>query len=296
MDGNPSAEQRSGLLRAQIAGNSGAMRSRRFHKFGVAAVHGHTGNLLTNAKVLVAFAAELTFSASPMVPGHADAVADLHIVRSRTHLNNRTDHFVPQDQRLLDDCGQLRPVAIRDVQIGVAHAANFNLDQNFALCGVGKGYILNRKWSLEVAEHSSFHFLSQETTSTKSRMEDSKNSGLDPSKKKLYRAEYPICELVRSGQINRPLPYDRVVEAFHEFRQMDNRKVACNLAPLLSLRENLSQQANRGFLVSAHISATHRVHRARKHNGLPQAAVRLHFFGHADIQPAQALRGARIVR
>jgi hypothetical protein len=67
---------------------------------------------------------------------------------------------------------------------------------------------------------------------------------------------------VRPGQINCPLPYDSVVEAFHKFRQMDDWKIVRNFTPLLSLRENLTQQANRGFLVSAHIGATHWVHRA----------------------------------
>jgi hypothetical protein len=66
---------------------------------------------------------------------------------------------VPEDEWPLDDPSQLRPVAIRHVQIGVAHTANLNLDENFALCGFGNRDILNRKWSLEVAEHGSFHLL-----------------------------------------------------------------------------------------------------------------------------------------
>jgi hypothetical protein len=68
-----------------------------------------------------------------MDPGHADAVADLHAVHSRAGLNNSTDHFVPEDQRLLDNPSELRPVTVRDVQVGMAYAANFNFDQNFAL-------------------------------------------------------------------------------------------------------------------------------------------------------------------
>src|SRR6202030_179641 len=126
------------------------------------------GNLLSNTKVLVAFAAKLTLSTSPMDPGHAYAIADLHTVHGRAGLHHRTDHFVPEDERFLDDPSQLRPVAIRDVQVGMAHAANFNPDQNFALCGFGKRNILNCKWSLEVAEHGSFHLLPSGTTSTKS--------------------------------------------------------------------------------------------------------------------------------
>src|ERR1700722_4919 len=133
MDSNPGTEQRSSLLRGKIIGNAGDVGSGCLHKFGVAAVHGHTRNLLPNTKVLVAFPAKLTFSAGPMDPRHADAVSDLRTLHSRTDLNNRTDHFVPKNKRLLDDPSQLRPVAVRDMQVGVTHAANFHLDQNFAL-------------------------------------------------------------------------------------------------------------------------------------------------------------------
>jgi hypothetical protein len=63
-----------------------------------------------------------------MDPRHADAVADIHTLPSRADLNNGTDHFVPEDERLFDDPSQLRPVAIGDMQVGVAHTANFNLD------------------------------------------------------------------------------------------------------------------------------------------------------------------------
>jgi hypothetical protein len=130
-----------------------------FDKFGIPTVDGYTGNLLLNAKVLVAFTAKLTLSTGPMDPWHTDAVADIQTLNSRAHVNNGADHFVPEDKRLLDDPRQLRPVAVRDVQIGVAHAANLNLDQNFTCAGLGKSHILNREWSLEVAEHGSFHLL-----------------------------------------------------------------------------------------------------------------------------------------
>jgi hypothetical protein len=95
------------------------------------------------------------------------------------------------------------------------------------------------------------------------------NSGLEPSQEKLYGTQYSIRELVRSGQINRPLPYDGVVETLHEFRQMDNGKIVRNFTPLLSLGQNLSQQIHRGFLVSAHIRATDWIHCTRKDNRLP---------------------------
>jgi hypothetical protein len=68
-----------------------------------------------------------------MDPGHADAVADIYTPHSRASFNNGTDHFVPEDERPFDDPSQLGPVAIRHVQIGVAHAANLDLDKNFAL-------------------------------------------------------------------------------------------------------------------------------------------------------------------
>ncbi|MGA7424981.1 MAG: hypothetical protein WBW77_20020, partial [Candidatus Sulfotelmatobacter sp.] len=101
----------------------------------------------------------LTLSAGPMDPRHANAVADIDILYTRADLNNGADHFMSKDERLLDNPSQLRPIAIRHVQIGVAYSANFNLNQNFTLRGFGKRNIFNYKWSLEVAKHSSFHLL-----------------------------------------------------------------------------------------------------------------------------------------
>src|ERR1700728_239539 len=202
MDRNPSAQQRSGLLGSKIIGNPGDVGSGCFDKFGISTVHRHPGNLLLSAEVLVAFAAKLTVSTRPMDPGHADAVTDIYTPHGRASLNNGTDHFVPEDERPFDDPSQLRPVAIRHVQIGVAHAANLDLDKNFAPGGFGNRDILNRKGGLEVAEHGSFHVLPLGTTMsarTKNRLDHSKNSGLEPSQEKLYCTEYSICELVRSG-------------------------------------------------------------------------------------------------
>jgi hypothetical protein len=94
-----------------------------------------------------------------MDPRYADAVSDLHTLHRRADLDNGTDYFVPEDKRLFDDPGQLRPIAICDVQVGVAHAANFNLDQNFAFRGFGNRNILNRKRRHEIAKYGSFHLL-----------------------------------------------------------------------------------------------------------------------------------------
>jgi hypothetical protein len=104
------------------------------------------------------------------------------------------------------------------MQIRVAHPANFNLDQNFTVRGFGKSDILDLSGVLKSRSTAAFIFFPRELRLQKTEWNHPKNSGLDPSKEKLYGAAYSICELVRSGQIDRPLPYDSVVEAFHEFR------------------------------------------------------------------------------
>ena len=115
------------MRRSKIIWNSGHVGRGCFHKFGVASIHGHTGDLLTNAQVLVAFAAKLTLSAGPIDPRHATAVADIDICTARADLNNGADHFMSKDEWLLDNPSQLRPIAIRHVQIGVAYSQTSTL-------------------------------------------------------------------------------------------------------------------------------------------------------------------------
>src|SRR5208282_5964940 len=72
----------------------------------------------------------------------------------------------------------------------------------------------------------------------------------DAAQEKLHRAPHPVGELVRPGQIHRPLPHHRVVEPFHELRQMHHRERVRHFASLLPLRQNFPQQTGGSLLVS----------------------------------------------
>ena len=52
---------------------------------------------------------------------------------------------------------------------------------------------------------------------------------------KLDRAPHPVGELVRPGQVHRPLPHHRVVKPLHELGEVHDRKCAGHLAAFLSL-------------------------------------------------------------
>jgi hypothetical protein len=57
----------------------------------------------------------------------------------------------------------LRPVAISDVKIGMADAARFHGNQNFARAGLGPRDICEHERRLEFLEDSSFHAVTLKT-------------------------------------------------------------------------------------------------------------------------------------
>src|SRR6185312_4848659 len=69
IDGNACAKKRRGLLRWNRVRNLCGMSGRRFDVFRITAIHGHAGNFLLYAKILITFTAELTFAAGPVNPG-----------------------------------------------------------------------------------------------------------------------------------------------------------------------------------------------------------------------------------
>src|SRR5580658_9344252 len=76
IDGDSRAKKWRGVDRGEFIGNFRGMARRNFHELCVSAVHGDAGNFLFDAEVLVAFAAEIAFSAGPVHPGNAYAIAD----------------------------------------------------------------------------------------------------------------------------------------------------------------------------------------------------------------------------
>src|ERR1700677_2240025 len=77
IDCESGTKKRGRCERRKTIWNFHRVSCRRGHKFRVATIHGDTCDLLPAAQVLVALTAEFAITATPMNPGHADAVADL---------------------------------------------------------------------------------------------------------------------------------------------------------------------------------------------------------------------------
>src|SRR5208282_436493 len=99
---------------------------------------------LLQAQVLVAFLAKLTLSACPLHPRHTDPVSHLDTLDRRAALHHAAYDLMSQDQRLLHDVSQLRPVAIGHVQVGMTHTTNLNLDQDLVLASFWPSHLLQR--------------------------------------------------------------------------------------------------------------------------------------------------------
>ncbi len=127
------------------------------HEFRVSAVHGDASDLLFNAEILVAFVAELAFAASPMYPRNAYAVADLQTIDRGAFFYDAAGDFVPEDQGSLGDRNELRPIPIRHVQVRVADAARFQLDQNIVRARLRLLDLFYGQRRFEVAQDGGFH-------------------------------------------------------------------------------------------------------------------------------------------
>src|SRR5580700_10147187 len=112
IDCDSGAEQRRRLDARETIRDFGGMTRRCLDEFRIAAIHGYTCNLLFDAEILVAFAAELTCAARPVQPRNAYTIADFQALDRCAFLDYATGNFVPEDQRSLGDAQQLRPIAI----------------------------------------------------------------------------------------------------------------------------------------------------------------------------------------
>src|SRR5271167_773957 len=61
---------------------------------------------------------------------------------------------------------------------------------------------------------------------------------------KFHCVSYSFGEFVRPGEVNGPLTDDSIEKTFHEFRKMDHRKIAGDLAVLLAFGDDFAQQAD----------------------------------------------------
>src|SRR6202140_1892778 len=134
-----STKKRGGLERRKTIWNFQRVSCRRLHKFGVATVNGDTCDLLPAAQVFVSFAAKFALTATPVNPGHADAIADLQILHCRAFLHYVTGNFVAENQRSLHDSRQLCPISSGQVQVGMAGTLASPCVQTFPASG-RRGY------------------------------------------------------------------------------------------------------------------------------------------------------------
>jgi len=128
-----------------------------FHELGEASINRTAGDDLRRAQVLVSFSADLAFAAAPIYPGHSHTIADFQVADFRTSLDNAADDLVTQDERPLDECRQLRPVTLGNMEIGVAYSSRFYFDQDLIGAGVWSLDVFYRQGLLEFSQDCCFH-------------------------------------------------------------------------------------------------------------------------------------------
>src|SRR5208337_1835791 len=142
MHSNSRTKQRRRLLGGKRVRNLHYMAGWSLGKFRIPAIDHDARDALTHAQILVAFLAKLTFPACPLDPGHSHPFANVHTLDSRASLHHPAYDLVPQNQRFLYNAGQLRPVALGHVQIGMTDTANLYLDQHFVHAGLRDWHLL----------------------------------------------------------------------------------------------------------------------------------------------------------
>jgi hypothetical protein len=133
------------------------MSGRSANKFGESAIHTDPGNTLAGAQVLVALSARFTFATGPVDPGHSNSVAGPHPGDRSALVDDATYDFVSENEGLFDDWGELRPVTVGDVEIGVANSTSFHSHQNLSGGRLRVSCPLNDECLLEFVEYSSLH-------------------------------------------------------------------------------------------------------------------------------------------
>jgi hypothetical protein len=157
IDRNSRAEERRSVDTRKFAGNFQGVACWGLDQFCVSSVYRHPGNLLFDAKILIAFTAELALTAGPVHPRNANTVADFQVLDGFAFLHDATCDFVPRDQRLLGDANDLRPIAIGHVQIGMADATRFHFDQYLVRVKPRLNHFFDGQWCFEFAQNGCSH-------------------------------------------------------------------------------------------------------------------------------------------
>src|ERR1700683_544198 len=127
------------------------------YEFRIPTVYGHTRNLVLLAEILIAFAAEIAFTTSPVHPRNTHTVADFQIVNSGTFFYNVTSDFVPENQAFLDNGNKLRPIALGQMQIRMTYPARFHFDQYFLRSGFWPINVFDSQRLFEFTQDGGFH-------------------------------------------------------------------------------------------------------------------------------------------
>src|SRR5580700_3160066 len=109
------------------------MACRSFDEFRITAVDRHSRNLLPLAEIFVPFPARVALTARPVNPRHSHSIADFQFANRGALFHDSPRNFMSENQRSLDDFRELRPVAIGNMQIGMANAASLDLYEDFIL-------------------------------------------------------------------------------------------------------------------------------------------------------------------
>jgi hypothetical protein len=157
VDGQPGAEERRGLMGRERGRDFKRVAGARLHELGVAAVDGAAGDGLALAKIFPTIAAELALAAGGVNPGNAGTVADGEVADGGALLDYAADHFVAEDERELEVGIEDGPVAVGQVQIGVADAAGFDLEEDVVGAAGRPRDFLEAQRLLELVEDGSSH-------------------------------------------------------------------------------------------------------------------------------------------
>src|SRR5207342_2479983 len=150
VDGDAGAQHRRDLDEANILRQVTDIARVGQRVLGKAAVHRIAGVLLLRAQRLPAPKAVFAVTAGRMQPRNADAVAFLDVADARADRDHVAHALVTGDEgrRWLH-----RPVALGRVQVGVAHAARFDLYQHVAGPGPRHGDFLDHQGLAECTHH-----------------------------------------------------------------------------------------------------------------------------------------------
>jgi hypothetical protein len=141
----------------------------------------------------------------------------------------------------------------------MANTAGFYAYQDFASSGLRLADFLYRERLLEIMQDSGLHAFCLGEGQQRGRY--TKWSGLDAAQEELHGTIDAFRKFVGTGEIHRPLPNHGLIESLHEFGEMKNREDARDFAAPLALGENLTEQADRDPLGSAHLRRAYGVHR-----------------------------------